>query len=122
MQPVETPLDSVVSQFWRAPDEALFSQTALTAITGLTAPFFERARWSGSGGPRYLKLGARVRYRKSDVLAWIKDRPTVKSTTEAAEIYGPQGGSPKGSRKKRDQAQAPGKRRRKGQTIAPAAA
>jgi excisionase family DNA binding protein len=30
------------------------------------------ARWAAEGkGPRFVKLGARVRYRKADVLAWL---------------------------------------------------
>jgi hypothetical protein len=44
MQPIETPVDlsSAVTQFWRAPDEALFGQTVLVAVTGLSNAHFER--------------------------------------------------------------------------------
>jgi hypothetical protein len=49
-------------------------------------------------------LGRLVRYKKKDVLAWIEKRPAVSSTTEAAEKFGPQFGSPRGPRKKREQA------------------
>ena len=83
MQPVETSLDltSAVNQFWAAPDEALFPQTALVAITGMSNAHFERARWEG-GGPKFLKLGRLVRYRKADVVAWINRRQPVSSTSE----------------------------------------
>lgn len=104
MQPVETPLDlsSAVTQFWNAHDEALFSQPILPAITGLSAAYFERARWEGDG-PKYFKLGRLVRYKKKDVLAWLEKNPAVSSTTEAAEKIGPQFGAPRGPRKKREQ-------------------
>jgi hypothetical protein len=71
-EPVETPLDlsSAVSQFWKAHDDALFPQPVLTAITGLLAVYFERGRWAGYG-PKFLKLGRLVRYRKADVVDWI---------------------------------------------------
>ena len=65
MESVDTHLDmsSAVCQFWAAPDEALFSQAVLVAITNLSNAFFERARWAGCG-PRFIKLGRLVRYRK----------------------------------------------------------
>jgi predicted DNA-binding transcriptional regulator AlpA len=83
MQPVETTLDvtSVVDQFWRSHEEALFAQPVLVALTGLSAAYFERARWEG-GGPRFLKFGRLVRYRKADVVDWINQRQPVASTSE----------------------------------------
>jgi hypothetical protein len=47
MQPVDTYLDfsSAAKQFWAAPDEALFPQAALVAVTGLSNAHFERCRW-----------------------------------------------------------------------------
>lgn len=90
MDPNEQVLDlsSSVRQFWTAPDEALFPQTALVAITGLSNAYFERSRWEG-GGPKFLKIGRLVRYRKSDVLAWINQRPTVSSTSEVKSAHRP---------------------------------
>jgi predicted DNA-binding transcriptional regulator AlpA len=107
MQPVDTYLDfsSAAKQFWAAPDEALFPQAALVAVTGLSNAHFERCRWQGDG-PKFIKLGRLVRYRKSDVIAWIEKRPAVSSTTEAAEKFGPQFGSPRGPRKKPEQSRA----------------
>ena len=101
-EPVETLLDltSAVTQFWKAHDEALFSQPVLTAITGLSAAYFERGRWAGYG-PKFLKLGRLVRYRKADVVEWINQRPAVASTAETL----PQPvGSLRGPRKKLEQA------------------
>jgi predicted DNA-binding transcriptional regulator AlpA len=83
MQAREIPLDvtSSVTQFWAAHDEALFAQPVLVALTGLSAAYFERARWEG-GGPRFLKFGRLVRYRKADVVDWINQRQPVASTSE----------------------------------------
>lgn len=85
MEPIETPLDltSAVSQFWKAHDEALFPQPVLTAITGLSAAYFERGRWAGYG-PKFLKLGRLVRYRKADVVDWINQHPPLASTSETS--------------------------------------
>jgi predicted DNA-binding transcriptional regulator AlpA len=104
MESVDTHLDmsSVVCQFWAAPDEALFPQAVLVAITNLSNAYFERGRWAGYG-PRFIKLGRLVRYKKRDVLAWIAQRPAVSSTSEAGEIYGPQ------SRKQRAQTRSDAK-------------
>jgi predicted DNA-binding transcriptional regulator AlpA len=107
MEPVDLHLElsSAVKQFWAAPDEALFPQTVLAAVTNLSEAYFERARWEGDG-PKYFKLGRLVRYKKKDVLAWIEKRPAVSSTTEAAEKFGPQFGSPRGPREKPEQSRA----------------
>jgi predicted DNA-binding transcriptional regulator AlpA len=40
----------------------------------------ERLRWEGSG-PRYCKIKRSVRYRESDLLAWL-DRNAISSTSE----------------------------------------
>ncbi|MCL1598076.1 MAG: helix-turn-helix domain-containing protein [Actinomycetia bacterium] len=44
------------------------------------------ANWRVSGsGPRFVKVGTKVRYRRSDVDAWLESR-TVDNTTEAAAL------------------------------------
>jgi predicted DNA-binding transcriptional regulator AlpA len=40
----------------------------------------ERLRWEGSG-PRYCKIKHSVRYRESDLIAWL-DRNAISSTSE----------------------------------------
>ena len=47
---------------------------------GLAESTLEKARVTGSG-PRYLKLNRAVRYRVSDLDAWMAER-TVASTSE----------------------------------------
>ncbi len=61
------------SEFWAAPDEALFPQAVIEAVTGLSAASFERWRWSGLGGPQHIKLGRSVRYSKRAVVHWINE-------------------------------------------------
>lgn len=48
----------------------------------LSKPTLERLRISG-GGPVFLKLGGAVRYRKTDLDAWLESRVT-RSTSEVA--------------------------------------
>ncbi len=46
----------------------------------LGKPTLERLRVTGEG-PRYCKLGGAVRYRKSDLDAWLESR-AIRSTSE----------------------------------------
>ena len=52
------------------------------AYVRLGKPTLERFRISGDG-PKYCKLGGAVRYRKTDLDAWLESRLT-SSTSEAA--------------------------------------
>lgn len=47
----------------------LFHQTDLSRRWNISPRTLERWRWLGSG-PRYLKLGGRIRYRIEDILAY----------------------------------------------------
>jgi excisionase family DNA binding protein len=60
-----------------------FLTTAQAAsVLGFHASYLAKARLTGSG-PRYLKIGGRsVRYRRSDIDAWLADK-TRFSTSEA---------------------------------------
>ena len=50
-----------------------------TAVLAL-APYWTLARWRSEGrGPRYIKIGARVAYRGSDLNDWLATR-TVEPT------------------------------------------
>lgn len=49
----------------------LATRAQVAAYTQIAVPTL--ARWAGEGtGPRMVKLGASVRYRRDDVLAWLK--------------------------------------------------
>lgn len=55
--------------------EALLNEHELARITGLSVASVRRWRLLGQG-PRYLKIGAAVRYRIEDVREWLQNRPT----------------------------------------------
>lgn len=61
-------------------NEDLIDQRAMSSMVGITTKTAETWRVRGFG-PRYVKVGALVRYCKSDVRAWIESR-TVRSTSE----------------------------------------
>ena len=52
-------------------DDKLLTTKQLPAITGLSSSWHEKARIYGYGPP-FLKLGGRVFYWLSDVLAWMQ--------------------------------------------------
>jgi hypothetical protein len=56
--------------FWRSPGEALFAPDVIACIRNVGVANLERERQKNIG-PKYLKVGNRVLYRKSDVLEWI---------------------------------------------------
>jgi predicted DNA-binding transcriptional regulator AlpA len=78
-------VSSTVGQFWDAPDQALFTERTLVELTGLSEAYFQRARWSGDG-PKFLKIGSRVRYRKLDICAWLNRAESAESTSRVVPI------------------------------------
>ncbi|HTB13997.1 MAG TPA: helix-turn-helix domain-containing protein [Bryobacteraceae bacterium] len=55
--------------------EALLKERDLQRITGVSLATIRRWRLLRQG-PRFLKLGSAVRYRREDVDAWLASRPT----------------------------------------------
>ena len=51
-------------------------------VCGLSVASVRRWRFRKKG-PRYLKIGAAVRYKRQDVSAWLESRPTGGGTTDA---------------------------------------
>lgn len=52
------------------------SRRQVAAYTGISMPTL--ARWAGEGsGPKFVKAGGRVLYRKRDVLAWLDSLDTA---------------------------------------------
>ncbi len=54
---------------------ALLNEFDVARITGLSVASVRRWRLF-KRGPRFLKLGAAVRYRAEDIQAWLETRPT----------------------------------------------
>jgi hypothetical protein len=65
--------DELRAAFWTAPPEALFPSPYVAAARHVSIALLDRERWQNTG-PIYIKLGARVLYRKSAVLDWIKQQ------------------------------------------------
>lgn len=63
--------------------EDLLDETQLCEWLGLTLAWARKKRLTG-GGPKFMKFGNRVRYRRADVQAWMSAN-TFASTTRKAE-------------------------------------
>ena len=69
----------LINEYELAPGWALFSQETLAAIRDCSLATLERDRWAGTGVP-FVKMGRLVRYRKSDITAWLEKHQSVQST------------------------------------------
>lgn len=70
------------AEFWHAPNESLLDRKTTAAGIGYTVGWLESVATNG-GGPILTKIGRNVRYRKSDVLAWLKaNSRRIRSTDE----------------------------------------
>lgn len=70
----------VLSDFEAAPASAIFDQKIIAIVRDCSTYTLERDRWAGGGIP-YLKIRRAVRYRKSDVVAWLDQHELCYSTT-----------------------------------------
>jgi predicted DNA-binding transcriptional regulator AlpA len=59
--------------------EKLLTEHDVARITGLSVASVRRWRLLRAG-PKYLKIGAAVRYRPEDVASWLDTRPTGGQT------------------------------------------
>lgn len=55
--------------------DALLDETDVSRITGLSLASVRRWRLLRQG-PKFIKIGAAVRYRREDIAAWLASRPT----------------------------------------------
>ena len=70
-----------VSDFWDAPDHALFNQVIISLVINKSQAWLEWKRHSGDEIP-FRKIGRRCLYQKSDVVAFINQHALVASTSE----------------------------------------
>lgn len=71
----------LAAEFDAAPVSTMFDQIVVAAVLDCTTYTMERQRFNGNGIP-FIKIGRSVRYRKSDVLAWLDQFKTQTSTSE----------------------------------------
>ena len=75
-----SPRMQFLAEFNSADDSTLFNQTVIAHVLDCSTATMERDRWSGGGIP-YIKINRLVRYRKADVLEWLGQFCTQKSTS-----------------------------------------
>lgn len=56
------------------------------AIVGKARSTVEGARSRGSDAPPHYKCGKRIRYRRSEVAAWLQARRVVPAAAQVAEL------------------------------------
>jgi predicted DNA-binding transcriptional regulator AlpA len=64
--------------------QELLTERDVARITGLSVASVRRWRLLRQG-PKYLKIGAAVRYKSEDVTAWLNSRPTGGEQTRARQ-------------------------------------
>jgi len=64
------------------PIETLLNEYDVARITGLSVASVRRWRLLRQG-PKYLKIGAAVRYKPEDISAWLESRPSGGGHPEA---------------------------------------
>ncbi|HEX4044175.1 MAG TPA: helix-turn-helix domain-containing protein [Gammaproteobacteria bacterium] len=74
----------LIIEFYEAPPSALFNEKTIALIRCVSVSTLQNDRWRGGGIP-YRKCGARVLYKKEDVMRWIESHELVKSTSEYDE-------------------------------------
>jgi predicted DNA-binding transcriptional regulator AlpA len=62
-------------------NEVLLDEVAYCALVNTKQSTARKQRVTGQG-PRFIKIGRSVRYRKGDVMDWLESR-TVRSTSQA---------------------------------------
>jgi len=60
--------------------EVLLNEYDVARVTGLSVASVRRWRLLKQG-PKFLKIGAAVRYRSDDLAAWLNSRPTGGGST-----------------------------------------
>lgn len=78
----------LIEKFELASSSTLFNQQTVCAVLDCSTSSLERHRWAGTGIP-YIKIGAAVRYRKSDILNFIDQQsinPIFVSDSRLVEI------------------------------------
>ena len=70
-----------LTEFYGAPDNALFNQITVAHIRDCSTATMERDRWAGGGIP-FIKIGRAVKYCKADVLEWLAQHQPQTSTSK----------------------------------------
>ena len=72
------------AKFFGHPVDPLLTDFDLERLTGRARSSWQKARLTGNS-PKFIRLGRLVRYRLSDVEAWLAARPILRSTSDNGE-------------------------------------
>ena len=64
----------------------LLNEFDVARITRRSVSSVRTWRWVRQGGPRYIKIGASVRYRPEDLARWLESLPTGGSSLAAVAL------------------------------------
>jgi hypothetical protein len=70
-------IEKAVEDFYMTPEDVCVTVPSITK--GQLANF----RYLGKGGPRYRKLGKKIIYLRSEVIAWVEDSARSGTAAEA---------------------------------------
>lgn len=71
----------ILKEFEASPPDTLFPQEVPAAVIGCSLALLEKNRRDGTGIP-FIKIGRAVRYRKSDITAWLNQHQAVSFTSQ----------------------------------------
>lgn len=74
---------ALVSEFFSAPVDALFTRQYIAAVACCSEAKLERDSWRGTGLP-FVKFGRQVLYRKADVLSHFEANKRATAEQRAA--------------------------------------
>jgi len=83
---IKTSRIDLINEFEIAPESTLFDQKTLAAVLACSTQLLERNRWAGLGVP-YIKIGRTVRYRKQDILNFLRQQKVYHSTSESEKSF-----------------------------------
>jgi hypothetical protein len=76
------------AEFWRLPPEAMVDRRTIAAVLYVSVPTTEDFATKG-GGPKYIRIGRKALYRKSDGLSWAAATGRELQSTSQLERIAP---------------------------------
>ena len=80
--PITCQIDYRPSMFWSAPDDSYHTSDTVATTLELSASCLQHWRCVG-GGPKFVRRGKIIFYRKVDVLYWLRSFEGPAETTSA---------------------------------------
>jgi len=76
------------AEFWSLPPEAMVDRRTIAAVLYVSVPTMEAFATKG-GGPKYIRIGRKALYRKSDGLSWAAATGCELESTAQLESMAP---------------------------------